>query len=256
MIRRRLRLAGLILLIAATPSHAAEAVRVLAAITLKPVLDMIAEEYRRGGGDIVLVYGPSPALAKQIENGATADLFFSADKEWMDELAQPRLIKPGTVIELVGNHLVIIARKGGERRVTIAPGFPLAELVGAGPLAMCDPEGHPAGRYGKASLVRLGVWESVRTKVARTENPLLAVKMVARGDAPFAIVFATDGAADPGVEAVGTFPEDTHPPILYPVAVTAQSRNADAGHFLAYLRSPPALALFRWFGYVILGQSG
>ena len=129
MICRLARLAWLILLFPATP-HAADPVRVFAAVTLKPVLDMIAEEYRRrSGGDVLLAYGPSPALAKQIENGATADLFFSADKEWMDELAQHHLIKPETVIELVGNHLVMITRKGSEHRVTIAPGFPLAELV-------------------------------------------------------------------------------------------------------------------------------
>jgi molybdate transport system substrate-binding protein len=255
MICRLARLAWLILLFPATP-HAAEPVRVFAAITLKPVLDMIAEEYRRtSGGDVPLVYGPSPALAKQIENGATADLFFSADKEWMDELAQHRLIRPETVIELVTNHLVMIARAGGEHRLTIAQGFPLAQLIGAGPMAMCDPDSHPAGRYGKASLINLGVWQDVETKIARTENPLLAVKMVARGDAPFAIVFATDAATDLGVEIVGTFPDDTHPPILYPVAMTAESRNPDVGAFLAYLRSPQALALFKEHGYPVLGQS-
>jgi molybdate transport system substrate-binding protein len=255
MIYRLARLAWLILLFAATP-HAAEPVRVFAAVTLKPVLDMIAEEYRRSsGGDVLLVYGPSPALAKQIENGATADLFFSADKEWVDELAQHHLIRPETVIELVSNHLVMIARTGGEQRVTIAQGFSLAQLVGAGPLAMCDPDSHPAGRYGKASLVNLGVWQDVETKIARTENPLLAVKLVARGDAPFAIVFTTDAATDPGVEIVGIFPNDTHPPILYPVAVTAESRNPDAGRFLAYLRSPQALSRFKERGYVVLGQS-
>ena len=255
MICRLARLAWLILLFPATP-HAAEPVRVFAAITLKPVLDMIAEEYRRTScGDVLLVYGPSPALAKQIENGAIADLFFSADKEWMDELAQHHLIRPETVIELVTNHLVMIARAGGEHRVTIAQGFPLAQLIGAGPMAMCDPDSHPAGRYGKASLINLGVWQDVETKIARTENPLLAVKMVARGDAPFAIVFATDAATDLGVEIVGTFPDDTHPPILYPVAMTAESRNPDVGAFLAYLRSPQALALFKEHGYPVLGQS-
>jgi len=255
MICRLARLAWLILLFPATP-HAAEPVRVFAAITLKPVLDMIAEEYRRtSGGDVLLVYGPSPALAKQIENGATADLFFSADNEWMNELAQHHFIRPETVIELVSNHLVMIARTGGERQVPIAQGFPLAQLIGAGPLAMCDPDSHPAGRYGKASLVRLGVWQDVETKIARTENPLLAVRWSRVAMRRSQSSSPPDAATDPGVEIVGTFPDDTHPPILYPVAVTAESRNPDAGAFLAYLRSPQALALFKEHGYPVLGQS-
>ncbi|HKM68982.1 MAG TPA: molybdate ABC transporter substrate-binding protein, partial [Stellaceae bacterium] len=178
--------------------RAADPVRVLAAVTLKPALDAIAEQYR--GAEVLLVYGPSPTLAKQIENGVPADIFFSADTFWMDELAQHHLIKPETTIDLVGNHLVLIARKGSGHRMTIARDFPLAELVGSGPLAMCDPDSHPAGRYGKASLVALDVWQSVEHKIARAENPLLAVKMVARGDVPFAIVFTTDAATDEGVE--------------------------------------------------------
>jgi len=148
-----------------------------------------------------------------------------------------------------GNHLVLIARKGSGHRVTIAPDFPLEELVGAGPLAMCDPESHPAGRYGKGSLANLGVWH-VENKIARAENPLLVVKMVARGDVPFAIVFTTDAATDAAVEVVGIFPDDTHPEIVYPIAVLVQSHNPDAVQFLGYLKSATATAIFREFGYV------
>jgi molybdate transport system substrate-binding protein len=137
--------------------------------------------------------------------------------------------------------------------VAISPGFPLARLVGSGPLAMCDPDSHPAGRYGKASLVKLGVWGSVEKKVASVENPLVAVKMVTRGDAPMAVVFATDAATDADVAIVGTFPDDTHPPILYPVAILAQSRNPAAVRFLDYLTSPATRTIFRKFGYVTLG---
>ena len=231
--------------------RAADPVRVLAAVTLKPALDAIAEQYR--GAEVLLVYGPSPTLAKQIENGVPADIFFSADTIWMDELTQHHLIKTETSIDLAGNHLVLIARKGSSRRVTIAPDFPLAKFVGAGPLAMCDPDSHPAGRYGKASLVNLGLWQSVENKIARAENPLLAVKMVARGDVPLAIVFATDAATDAEVEVVGTFPDDTHPKIVYPIAVLTQSHNPDAIRFLDYLKSAAAIAMFQKFGYVTLG---
>ena len=251
VIRRVTLFVALFLAGTTASSRAADPVRVLAAVTLKPAMDAIAEKYR--GGEVLLVYGPSPTLAKQIENGVPADIFFSADTIWMDELTQHHLIKPETNIDLVGNHLVLIARKGSGHRVTIAPGFPLAKLVGAGPLAMCDPDSHPAGRYGKASLVALDVWQSVEHKIARAENPLFAVTMVARGDVPFAIVFATDAATDGEVEIVGTFPDDTHPKIVYPVAVLTQSRNPDALQFLDYLTSAAALAMFQKFGYVTLG---
>lgn len=251
MIRRFVPLVALFLSLVVVSPRAADPVRVLAAVTLKPALDAIAEKY--SGGEVLLVYGPSPTLAKQIENGVPADIFFSPDTIWMDELAQHHLIKPETTIDLVGNHLVLIARKGSGHRVTIAPGFLLAKLVGAGPLAMCDPDSHPAGRYGKASLVTLGVWQSVENKIARAENPLLAVKMVARGDVPFAIVFTTDAATDAEVEIVGIFPDDTHPKIVYPIAILTQSHNPDAIQFLDYLKSAAAIAMFQKFGYVTLG---
>jgi molybdate transport system substrate-binding protein len=252
LIHRFVLLMALFLVVVVVSPRAADPVRVLAAVTLKPALDDVAAKY--GGGKVVLVYGPSPMLAKQVEDGVPADMFFSADKIWMDELAQKHLINEGTSTDLVSNHLVLIARKGSGHQTTIAPGFPLAELVGAGPLAMCDPDSHPAGRYVKASLVALGIWPSVETKIARAENPLLAVKMVARGDVPFAIVFTTDAATDEGVEIVGTFPDNTHPRIVYPIAVLAESHNPEAMRFLDFLKSPPATAIFRELGYVILGD--
>jgi molybdate transport system substrate-binding protein len=250
--RRRMgrvaNLAVLLMLIAAAAPCRAQPVRVLAAVTLKPALDAIAKEYR--GGDVELVYGPSPSLAKQVENGLPADLFFSADTLWMDELAQRHLIRPEMRTNLIGNRLVLVARKGSDDRVTIAPGFPLARLVGAGPLAMCDPD----RRYAKASLTALGVWQSVENKIARVENPLLAAKMVAEGDASMAVVFATDAATDAGVEVVGTFPDDTDPKIVYPVAVLAESRSPDTAGFFAYLKSPHAMAVFERLGYVALDK--
>lgn len=242
-------LAPVLLLLAATQALAAEPVRVLAAFTLKPALDEIAADYRKTGGDVALVYGPSPGLARQVEDGAPGDLFFSADPMWTDELMKHRLIKPGTLTELVGNHLVLIA-KSGTPPVDLKS---LPQAVGAGPVAMCDPDGHPAGRMAKASLITLGLWEQVAKKVARAESPLLAVKMVARGDVPYAVVFTTDALTDPGVAIVATFPDDSHPPIRYPLALLAESSNPDAPRFLDYLKSAPATDTFKRLGYEISG---
>jgi molybdate transport system substrate-binding protein len=224
LIHRFVLLMALFLVVVVVSPRAADPVRVLAAVTLKPALDAIAEKY--SGGEVLLVYGPSPTLAKQIENGVPANIFFSADTIWMDELTQHHLIKPETTIDLVGNHLVLIAAKGSGHRVTIAPGFPLAKLVGAGPLAMCDPDSHPAGRYGKASLVTLGVWQTVENKIARAENPLLAVKMVARGDVPFAIVFGnrwrqlTKESRSSGSSPTTRTPRSSIPSLFLPRATT------------------------------------
>jgi len=249
---RRATWFALLLLAVARPAEA-EPVRVLAAFTLKPALDEIAETYRKIGGEVVLIYGSSPGLAQQVENGIAADLFFSADPIWTDELAQHQLIEPDTDTDLVGNHLVLIGKKGAPP-VTITGDFAFAQLIGAGPLAMCDLDSHPAGRMAKASLTSLGIWDSVATKTARAENPLLAVKMVARGDAPFAVVFTTDAMTDPGVGIIATFPDDSHPPIRYPVAILAKSTNPDAARFLGYLKSPEATKTFRRLGYVTLGS--
>jgi molybdate transport system substrate-binding protein len=198
-------LGALLFFLVATPAVAAEPVRVLAAFTLKPALDEIAEGYRKGGGEVVLVYGPSPGLAQQLENGASGDIFFSADPMWTDELVQHQLIKRGAVTDLVSNHLVLIAKKGTPP-AALNGGIALIQLLGPGPLAMCDPDSHPAGRMAKASLTAIGLWDSVEKKIARAENPLLAVKMVARGDAPYAVVFTTDAMTDPGVDIIATFP--------------------------------------------------
>lgn len=256
MALRTLRLALLYVLVATAPC-AAEEVRVLAAFTLKPALDALVQEYRRGGGDpVVLVYGPSPGLAKQIENGAPADLFFSADTEWMDELKRRGLVRPETIAEPISNHLVLIARKGAAQPQAIGPGFPLARLLGNGRLAMCDPDSHPVGRYAKASLTSLGLWPAVAQKIASAENPLLAVKMVAHGDVPAAVVFRSDALTDDRVEIVGTFPDASHPKIEYPVAATKESASPDALRFLAFLQSPHAAAVFQRFGYLTLSGSG
>jgi molybdate transport system substrate-binding protein len=229
-----------------------EPLHLFAAATLKTALDEIVVDWQRGGGaPIVLVYGPTPALAKQIENGAPADLYFSADAEWMDYLAQRKLMRAGTRIDLLNNRLVLIAGRDAAPVAPIGPGFPLATLVGAGPLAMCNPMHHPAGRYGRISLERLGLWSSVADKVAIAEDVRVAVTMVGRGDAPLAIVFATDAADDPRVRIIGSFPDESHPPIVYPVAIVAASRQPDATRLLDYLKSPAATAVFERLGYLM-----
>ncbi len=248
--RRTLWLIGLLFLVLTAPALAADPVRVLAAFTLKPALDEIVDNYRKTGGSVTLVYGPSPGLAQQLENGAPGDLFFSADPMWTDELVQHQLVKRGAVTDVVGNQLVLIAKQGAVPSVTDTRNLPLARLIGDGKLAMCDPDSHPAGRMAKASLTALGLWDAIAPKVARAENPLLAVKMVAHGDAPFAIVFTTDALTDPGVEIVATLPEDSHKPIRYPVAILTKSANPDAARFLDYLLSPAAADIFRRDGYV------
>jgi molybdate transport system substrate-binding protein len=227
----------------------AEPVRILAAFTLKPALDEIARDYQKSDGMVTLVYGPSPGLAQQIENGAPGDLFFSADPMWTDELAKHQLIKAGTLTDLVSNQLVLITRKGEATPVIDGRGRELVQLIGPGPLAMCDPDSHPAGRMAKASLTKLGVWGSLAPKVARAENPLLAVKMVALGDVPYAVVFTSDAMSDSGVEIVMTFPDDSHPPIRYPIAILAHSTNPEAARFLDYLKSDSAIKVFREQGY-------
>lgn len=248
----RLRVLGVVALLFAAPAvcAAAEPVRVLAAFTLKPALDAIAQAYRATGGAVMPVYGPSPGLAKQIENGAPGDLFFSADPMWTDELTRHRLVRPGTLADLVGNHLVLIARKGTPPLDLKA----LPQAVGAGPIAMCDPDSHPAGRMAKASLITLGLWDGIEKKVARAESPLLAVKMVARGDVPYAVVFTTDAITDPGVEIAATFPDSSHPPIRYPAVILAGSTNPNAEKFLDYLKSPAATGIFKRYGYVTVGS--
>ncbi len=227
-------------------------VLVFAAASLKNALDDIVAQYERETGKRVSVsYGASAALAKQIEAAAPADLFMSADLDWMDYLDTRKLIKPGTRSSLLGNELVLIGPKSGAAKVTIGPGFPLAELLGDGRLATADPKSVPAGKYGRAALESLGVWSSVENRLAPTENVRLALALVSRGEAPLGIVYKTDAAADPNVRIVGTFPENTHPPIVYPVALT-ETAGADAPAFLAYLKSAAARLSWEKQGFTVL----
>ena len=228
---------------------------VFAAASLKNALDEIAASWAATGKPAVKIsYAASNALAKQIESGAPADIFVSADLDWMDYAAGKALIRPDTRVSLLGNSIVVIAPKDSTATIAMGPGLNLAGPLGSGRLAMGNVDAVPAGKYGKAALERLGAWEAVKDKVAQAESVRAALLLVSRGEAPLGIVYATDAAADPNVKVLGTFPADSHPPIVYPVALTRDSTNADAAGFLAYLRGPVARATFEKGGFTVLNR--
>jgi molybdate transport system substrate-binding protein len=254
MMRRVAGVAVLALLVAGAPARADAAdVLVFAAASLKNAMDDAVSAFEKNGGDKVSVaYGASSALAKQLEAAAPADMFVSADLDWMDYVQQRSLIQTATRKNFLGNRLVMVEPAASDIKVDIAPNFPLAKLLGGGRLSMADPDAVPAGKYGKAALEKLGVWSSVEDKVARAENVRAALFFVTRGEAPLGIVYATDAAAEKGVKIAGVFPENTHPPIVYPIAVTSNSKNAAAAKFLAFLESPAATLLFQKQGFTVL----
>ncbi|KQT52079.1 molybdenum ABC transporter substrate-binding protein [Aureimonas sp. Leaf454] len=226
---------------------------VFAAASLKTALDGVNAAWTtQTGKAAVLSYAASSALAKQIESGAPADLFVSADLDWMDELASNSLIRPESRVELLSNAIVLVAPKGTVTRVGITRDLPLADLLGTGRLAMANVDSVPAGKYGKAALTTLGLWDGVKDKVAQAENVRAALLLVSRAEAPLGIVYKTDATADPSVEVVGTFPEDSHKPIVYPAALTADSTHPDAGAFLEFLKTDTARGLFEAQGFTVL----
>lgn len=237
----------------ASPAMADDAITVFAAASLKNALDAANAEWTKESAKQTTVsYAASSALAKQIESGAPADLFISADLAWMDYVAEKKLIRQDTRSNLLGNRIVLVAPKDAAKPVDIKDGFDLAGLVGDGKLAMGAVDSVPAGKYGKAALEKLGVWASVEVKVAGAESVRAALALVSRGEAPYGIVYQTDAAADPGVAVVGTFAEDSHPPIIYPVAILSESKNADAAAYLEFLTSDKAAAFFTAQGFTIL----
>ncbi len=234
-------------------SFAAEKVNVFAASSLKNALDAVSASWKADTSkDTSLTYAASNALAKQIEAGAPADVFVSADLTWMKYLTDKSLIAKDSDIQLLGNEIVLVAPKDSKIDLKIEGGFKLADAVGTGKLAMANVDSVPAGKYGKAALEKLGVWVSVEGKVAQTENVRAALKLVALGEAPLGIVYNTDAKADAAVKVVGTFPADSHAPIIYPAGVIATSKNPDAAEFLKYLQSDKAKAIFEDQGFVVL----
>jgi molybdate transport system substrate-binding protein len=228
---------------------------VFAAASLKNALDEIAAQWQRETGKKVAIsYAASNTLIRQIEQGAPADIFISADLDWMDYGQRKNLIKPETRSSLLGNRIVLVAPKDSNVSVHIAPGFDLAGLLKGGRLAMGNVDAVPAGKYGKAALEKLGAWEGVKDKIAQAESVRAALLFVSRGEAPLGIVYQTDAASDPSVEIVGVFPESSHPPIIYPIALTKDSANADAQAFLSYIRSPAARPAFERQGFTVLAR--
>ena len=252
--RRSLLAAAMAAALLFTPAaRASDQVTVFAAASLKTALDAVSAAWRAETGNrAVISYAASSALARQIEQGAPADVFLSADLDWMGYLVQKGLIDAASVTQLLGNDIVLIAPADTNITAEIAPGFPLAALLGDGRLAMGDVKSVPAGKYGKAALESLGVWPSVETRLAQAENVRAALKLVATGEAPLGIVYRTDAQADPAVRIVGVFPADSHPPVIYPVGRVAGSQSDGASSFLAFLTSPPAAKIFTANGFKLL----
>jgi molybdate transport system substrate-binding protein len=224
---------------------------------LKNALDEVATRWQRESGKkVVISYAASNTLIKQIEQGAPADIFMSADLDWMDYGQQKNLIDAQTRSNLLSNRIVLVAPKDAGFTLNITPGFDLASALKGGRLAMANVDAVPAGKYGKAALEKLGAWDGVKDKVAQADNVRAALLLVSRGEAPIGIVYQTDAASEPVVKVVGTFPEDSHPPITYPVALTKTSTNPDARAFLSYIRSPAARPAFERQGFTILGPGG
>ncbi len=226
---------------------------VFAAASMKNALDDVDAAFTKETGiKVVASYDASSALMKQIDGGAPADVFVSADFKWMDYGAEKKLISDGTRVNLLGNALVLIAGKDTKiDKVAIAPGFDLAKLAGDGRIVTGDVKAVPVGIYAQAALEKLGVWSSVEPKMAMTVNVRAALILVARGEAPLGIVYSTDAKIEPGVKVVGVFPEDSHPPIVYPVAATTGAKP-EAIPYLAFLRSQAAKSIFETYGFTYL----
>jgi len=247
---------GLAAMAAAGGAQAADTVLVFAAASLKNALDEVGKAYDAARGTTTqFSYGASSALARQIEQGAPADLFISADTDWMDYVAGKRLIVTASRRNLLTNHLALIAPASSRVTLRIGRGMNLVGALGAeGRLAVAGPE-VPAGKYARASLAALGVLSSVGNRLASAENVRAARALVARGEAPLGSVYDTDAKAEPKVRIVGLLPDSSHPPIIYPAALTARTRNLGAAAFLSYLNSEAAAAIFRRNGFIVLPRT-
>jgi molybdate transport system substrate-binding protein len=258
MLKRRSWL-GLAVAVSLLPgiAQAQNDVVIFAAASLKNALDEIAATWSKDTGKSApkISYAASSALAKQIEQGAPADLFISADLDWMDHLAGKNLIKADTRFNLLGNKIVLIAPQDSKTTTLAINGADLAKALNGGRLSMANVDSVPVGKYGKAALEKLGAWNDVKDHLAQAENVRAALLLVARGEAPLGIVYSTDAAAEPNVRIVAAFPEDSHPPIIYPAALVKDSKNADAKAFLDFLRSAKARASFEKQGFTVLVKS-
>jgi molybdate transport system substrate-binding protein len=230
-----------------------KSIRVFAAASMKNALDEVDAAYAvKNGIEIIASYTASSALAKQIDQGAPADIFLPADSAWMDYAVSRKTINEATQINLLGNEIVLIAPKDSAiEKVTIGPGLDLAKLAGDGKIATGDVNAVPVGKYAKAALEKLGAWQSAEPKFAMADNVRAALTLVTRGEAALGIVYSTDAKIEPGVKIVGRFPTDSHPAIIYPVAATASAKPGAAG-YLAFLRSSAAKGIFEKYGFTFL----
>ncbi len=225
-------------------------VTVFAAASLKESLDAVARDFEKASGyKVVVSYAATSALAKQIENGAPADLFISADQEWADYLDTRKLLSPDSRINLLRNELVLIAPAASNARLALVPGVNLAATLGNDRLAIANPDAVPAGKYGKAALIALGAWSAVEKKLARAENVRAALLLVSRGEAPLGIVYKTDALADKGVRVMDTFPAASYAPIVYPAALTVSGKSPAAKALLQYLSQPAARSIWARYGF-------
>lgn len=227
---------------------------VFAAASLTNVLGELSGQWRKSSGVAVkFSFAASSALARQIEAGANADVFISADQEWMDYLQARHLIAKPSRVNLVANRLVLIAPADSRIELEIRRGFDLAGALAGGRLSTGDPDTVPVGRYARSALTSLGAWDQVADRLVRADNVRTAMNFVARGEAPLGIVYSTDAQIDRKVRVVATFPDHSHAPITYPAAATATAGPGAAG-FLAYLRSSEAAPLWKKYGFLELAK--
>jgi molybdate transport system substrate-binding protein len=258
MFARLPALLGLFIALAAAQPAAAQGtqatITVFAAASMRNALDEVDAAFTKATGmHVIASYAASSALAKQIAQGAPADIYASANIKWMDYLAHDKLIASGTRINLLGNALVLIAPKDSKLdRVTIKKGFDIAKLAGSGRIAVADTKAVPAGLYAKAALTARRAWAAAEPKLAQAENVRATLAYVARGETPLGIVYATDAHVEPKVKIIGTFPAGSHPAITYPVGRIAASKNEHVGDYLHFLQAPAAKAIFEKYGFSFL----
>jgi len=247
---------GVLAVLAGAPQllAAQEQITVFAAASLKNALDDTNAAFTKATGvKITASYAASSALAKQIEQGAPADVFISADLQWMDYASGRKLIKADTRVNLLGNKLVLIAPADSKiANVAIGHGFDIAKLAGACRIAVADVNAVPAGRYAKAALEKLGAWAAAEPKLAQAENVRATLAFVARDETPIGIVYETDTKVEPKVKVIGAFPDGSYPPVTYPVAATVTTTKQSVPQYLHFLRSPAAKAIFEKYGFSFL----
>lgn len=248
-------LAAICLVVAlAAPAAAQDRLTVFAAASMRNALDDVNAAFTRASGiRVTASYAASSALARQIAQGAPADVYVSANEKWMDFLQNNKLVAPGSRVDLLGNSLVLIAPRDSKLdKVDIGRGFDIAGLAGDGRIAVADTKGVPAGLYARAALQSLGVWQAAKPRLAQSENVRATLAYVARGEAPLGIVYATDALVEPKVKVIGVFPAGTHPPITYPVAAIAGRQGKAVTRYLHFLQTQAAKAIFERYGFRFL----